>query len=108
MHNKYIDMSKNKIKIDNLLKFKQDIIDMSDKCINYLLCNDYIAVLNEPDMQIINQMTLHFDKMKSIYYSNNDQSDDDEQDVLSDNPNEDDNYSFLMENNKIYKKILRQ
>ncbi len=90
MHNKYIDMSKNKIKIDNLLKFKQDIIDMSDKCINYLSCNDYIDVLMKPDMQIINQIILHFDKMKSIYYSNNDQSDDDEQDISSDNYNEDD------------------
>lgn len=95
-------MSKNKIKIDNLLKFKQDIIDMSDKCINYLSCNDYIDVLMKPDMQIINQIIIHFDKMKSIYYSNNDQSDDDEQDISSDNYNEDDDSSFLIKKNQNY------
>jgi len=81
------------IDIVEIIKFKQEVNDTIDNCIN-------IIRTGKPDddnqLRLLTQVTTYYDRMKILYANQHGESDDDDKFISDESDNED--YSKIMEN----------
>lgn len=85
--------------IVEIIKFKQEINELIDKCLN----TDKYDLNEKTNKRLLVQLMIYFNRMQSVYSIH--QSSDDEDDFISDDEDENEDYTKIMEG-RIYSNTI--